>query len=270
MIKLQFLILFIVFIHAVPKFIDFFESQIDGTFEDKCNKYDEISLNTEDKCIERNSFLPKEEYGSKCCFFTLKQDPIISYKSRYGENWKKIVALNNGYDLNISEEEIRKKLKEFATLKSFCRYIIKDLNITSLYIFSKTSIDGIVEYDCGERQKIFNISEFHPTSIEGIVDKQLIDSLFTFTEKDCLKNGAKLSSDEYQICWCEKISLSSETKEKTCIPYRIGTFQERLKKEMNQSRKEYRKIENKCTCENNKSKTTKGSYNSVTGEIKVE
>ena len=30
------------------------------------------------------------------------------------------------------------------------------------------------------------------------------------------------------------------------------------------------KVENKCTCSNNKSKTTKGSYNTVTGEVKVE
>ena len=30
------------------------------------------------------------------------------------------------------------------------------------------------------------------------------------------------------------------------------------------------KYENKCTCSNNKSKTSKGSYNSDTGEVKVE
>ena len=30
------------------------------------------------------------------------------------------------------------------------------------------------------------------------------------------------------------------------------------------------KFENKCTCSNNKNKITKGSYNSETGEIKVE
>ena len=30
------------------------------------------------------------------------------------------------------------------------------------------------------------------------------------------------------------------------------------------------KYENKCTCSSNKGKTTKGSFNSVTGEVKVE
>ena len=57
---------------------------------------------------------------------------------------------------------------------------------------------------------------------------------------------------------------------KNCVPYRISNFQERLKKEMNVAQKNNIKIENKCTCSSNKRKTTKGSYNSVTGEVKVE
>ena len=38
---------------------------------------------------------------------------------------------------------------------------------------------------------------------------------------------------------------------------------------MNEIKKINRKEEFKCTCSNNKSKTTYGSYNSVTGYIKV-
>ena len=39
---------------------------------------------------------------------------------------------------------------------------------------------------------------------------------------------------------------------------------------MNLFQKDNSKVENKCTCSNSKSKTNKGSYNSVTGELKVE
>ena len=146
---------------------------------------------------------------------------------------------------------------------------MKDSNNTLLYGSSLTTIDGIVKYDCGEGQKIFNKTEFHPTSKEDILDKH--SYVLSFTEKDCLKSGAKLSDDNYQICWCEIIFLSSEEiKIKNCLPYRISNFQERLTKEMNFNQKYNEKVENKCTCSNNKSKTTKGSYNTVTGEVKVE
>jgi len=39
---------------------------------------------------------------------------------------------------------------------------------------------------------------------------------------------------------------------------------------MNISKKGNMKIEYKCTCLNNKGKTMKGRYNSITGEVKVE
>ena len=92
-----------------------------------------------------------------------------------------------------------------------CQYVMKGSNNILLYEASLTTIDGIVKYDCGEGQKIFNKKEFHPTNKEEILDKQLIDSFsLSFTEKDCLKSGTKLSDDNYQICWCEKVLLSSE------------------------------------------------------------
>jgi len=149
---------------------------------------------------------------------------------------------------------------------------MKGSNSTFLYGFSMPTIDGIVKYDCGEGEKIFNKKEFHPANKEEILEIQLIESfLLSFTEKDCLKSGTKLSDDNYQACWCEIVQLSSTgNTQKNCLPYRISTFQERLKKEMNKAQKYNAKLENKCTCSNNKSKTTKGSYNSATGEVKVE
>ena len=247
---------------------------IDGLDVNKCTKSNDkpLIIETSAQCAERNAFLPKEDDGSKCCFFSAKIDPIFSYKKLYGENWKKIISLSKGYDLNISEEEIRKKLTENIKERNNCQYFMKDSNITLLYGASLNTIDGIVKYDCGEGQKIFNKAEFHPTSKEEILDKQMIDSfVLSFTEKDCLKRGTKLSDDNYQICWCENIFLSSkEINNKNCFPYRISNFKERLTKEMIFAQKDNEKVEIKCTCSNNKSKTTKGSYNTVTGEVKVE
>ena len=274
MLKFKFLIIFIFFIQVAPNIIDLLENEVDGLYENKCTKSNNKTLNIETaaQCIERKSFLPKEDNGSKCCFLSGKMDELFIYKKNYGENWKKIIAQSKGYDLNISEEEIRKKLSENIREGKNCQYITKGFNTTFLYMFSMPTIDGIVKYDCGEGEKIFNRKEFHPTSQEEIIDKQLIEFiLLSFTEKDCLKSGTKLSDDKYQICQCEKISLSSTRfNGKNCVPYRISNFQERLKKEMNVAQKNNIKIENKCTCSSNKRKTTKGSYNSVTGEVKVE
>jgi len=59
-----------------------------------------------------------------------------------------------------------------------CQYPMNISNFTLLYVVCVTTIDGIVKYDCGEGQKIFNGNEFHPKSKEEIIDKELIDSFF--------------------------------------------------------------------------------------------
>jgi len=91
-----------------------------------------------------------------------------------------------------------------------CQYIKKGPNSIILYGTSLNTIDGIIKYDCGEGQKVFNGKEFHPTNKEEILDKQVIDLfLLSYTEKDCLKKGKKFSDDDYQLCWCEEIKLSA-------------------------------------------------------------
>ena len=274
MLKLRFLILFIFFNQVIPNFLDYLEKQVDGLLENKCTEEDGKSLIIDNtgQCIERNSFLPKDDIGSKCCSFNGKIDSLIPFKKLYGENWKKIIVKEYGYDPNISEEEIRKKFSENTNEKTNCKYIAKNSNITMLYTFSVSTIDGIVEYDCGEGQKIFNRSQYHPANKEEILDQQLIDSFFlSFTEKDCLKRGAKLAEDDYQICWCETLNFSSGGNNvNVCLPYRASTFQERLKKQLDDTKKDNGKEDTKCTCSNNKNKIIIGRYNTVTGEIKFE
>jgi len=155
MLKLKFLIFFIVFIQVVPTYIDILEAKI---FEDitdkKCSVHNGKFMRKENtaQCIERNPFLAKEDNGSKCCILIGNPDPIVGLKKIYGENWKKIYAQKNGYDLNISEEEVRKKLKETMKMNT-CQYFMKDQEYISLYEASLSTIDGIIKYDCGEGSK---------------------------------------------------------------------------------------------------------------------
>jgi len=271
MFKLKFLILFIIFIQVVPNFIDYLEKDLDGLAENKCIKLNDKRIDTAAQCVERNSILPKDDIGSKCCFISGNIDSVVILKKAYGENWKKIICQMNGLDLNISEEELREKLKGKMNVSNNCEYVMKGSNSSMIYGFSLTTIDGIVNYDCGEGHKIFNRKEYNPKKKEEIIDKQLVESFFiSYTEKDCLKRGKKLPDNDYQICWCETINLSfGGFNEKTCIPYRSSTFQERLKKQMNRAKNENKREEFKCSC-SSKSKTIKGSYNSVTGEVKIE
>jgi len=108
-----------------------------------------------------------------------------------------------GYDLNISEEEIRKKFSKNAIKSNECHYTRKGSNTSALYLFSMFSINSKVIYDCGEGKKIFNRRKYHPKSKEEIIDKELIDAYFlSLSERDCLKRGTKLSDDNYKLYWC--------------------------------------------------------------------
>ena len=91
MFKLKFLILFIFVFQVVPNIIEFMEKELDGSTENKCTKNIDNYLNKESEaqCVERNSFLPNEADDYKCCFFSLKIDPILPLKKSIGENWKK-------------------------------------------------------------------------------------------------------------------------------------------------------------------------------------
>ena len=271
MLKLKFLFLFIFFIQVAPNLLNIENNDLISSEQIKCiDIMSQISgTDSADKCVARSSLLSKGHNGT-CCFYSFKIDPIVEYKKKYRENWKKIVAQSKGYDLNISEEEIRKKLSENAKEQSICLLTMKGSHLGYLVLYSLTAIDNIVKYDIGQGQKIFNIKEFHPSNKNEIAIKELIEARFIYNEKECLKKGTKLSTDDAHICWCEKIPLSAgEVNEKICLGYTTSTFKEQLKKEMDEIKKEGKKVEYKCTCSNNKSKTIKGSFNSVTGDIKV-
>jgi len=271
--KLKFLILFIFFVQAVPNILDVFQSNLYISETKKCSEIINVSSKDELKgvCISRTSKLLKGNNDSKCCFYTIRLDPVLDYKEQYGDNWKKIAAQKYGYDLNISVEEIRKRLMLTLKRVSFCDISTKSSKNSLLYFKAHSSIDGIVRYDCGEGEKAFNKKDFHPQNKDEMMDKELIDSsLSSFSMKECLKKGTKLSSEDYQLCWCERIPLSfNGNKYSDCIAFKTSNFQGALKIRMNEMKKLNMKEEYKCTCSNNKSKTIYGRYNSITGYVKV-
>lgn len=276
--ELKYLILFIIFIKAAPTIYDhYFTGQLSQEDAYKCLNKDFPKKNeTTAECVGKTALIqPKGEYEPKCCQISSIRDPISFYKEKYRENWKKIVSQNYGYDLNISEDELRKKLiknpKEVGSIGPQCYFTNNIVRNVILYQISSASLNGEVKYDCGEGEKIFKKKDYHPTNIDDIIDKEMIDSNFEYTEKNCLKRGKKFSGDDYQACWCERIPLSTkDISDKRCIPFKISNFEERLKYDMNVAKKANIKIELKCTCINNKEKTIKARYNSVTGEVKVE
>lgn len=273
MLRLKFLIFFIIFIQAAPTILDhYLNGQLSELDASKCLSQNRTKKETTAECIAKSSLIqPKGEYDPRCCKITFISDPVAFLKEKYKENWKKIISQQNGYDLNISEEELRKKLGLNAQENSQCQFTNNIVLKPQLYMASLFSLDGVIKYDCGEGEKKFNKKDYHPTNKDEIIDKEMIDFSLEKTEKNCLKKGQKFSDDDYQMCWCEKIPLSAtDSRDKGCIPFKISTFEDRLKKEMNISKKGNMKIEYKCTCLNNKGKTMKGRYNSLTGEVKVE
>jgi len=72
------------------------------------------------------------------------------------------------------------------------------------------------------------------------------------------------------LLYCFIWTIGNGFDDRSCISYRNRNFKERLIIEMNKENKSNSKYEKKCICSNNKNKITKGRYNSVTKETKVE
>ena len=134
-------------------------------------------------------------------------------------------------------------------------------------------INGEVKYDCGTGEVIFSAKDYKPTDEDELIDKDYIDCYTEFTEKSCNKRSLKLSSDDSQCCWCEKVSLKGEENEenrKECTSFRISKMKELLQKQLKYVQDQDEKFEYKCDCYNRKGNNIKASYNTVTGDILIQ
>lgn len=73
--------------------------------------------------------------------------------------------------LNISDEELRKKLDLKAKENSQCQFTKNIIMRPLFYFTSMFSLDEIVKYDCAKRQKISNKKDYHPKNKYEILDK---------------------------------------------------------------------------------------------------
>ena len=235
------------------------------------SKDDNINV---DECVKISSSLQLTGINDgQCCKISASMDTLLQYKINYGENWKKRIIEILKLDENITEEELRNKYF-LPKDRNLCAIMIKSIFNFQLYQQSSLSVDGSAKFDCGEGEKIFKSKEYYPTDKDEIFDKDMIDCGLEFSEKNCNKRGIRLSSDDAQCCWCEKIALSQDEflsdNNKRCFGYRIRDFKESLIYELNSAKERNSKFEFKCECYNNIGKTIKGSYNTVTGEVLVE
>ena len=103
-----------------------------------------------------------------------------------------------------------------------------------------------------------------------------MDCLSERTEKSCNKRSIKLSSDDSQCCWYDKIYFSEyEDREEntlnTCNSFIISDMKKLLKKELDDDyKKREERVEMKCKCYNRKRNIIEASYNTVTGDILIQ
>ena len=271
-LSFTFILQLILFIQIHSSIMEKLDAQLIEAEGAKCEQANHQNINV-DECVKISPSLQLTGINEgQCCKISLNSDILFSYKLNFGEDWRKKLAELYNIDENITEEELREKYF-LPQEMNMCQIMIKSVSNFLLYQFSLLSTDGLVKYDCGEGEKTFNLKEYHPTDEDEIFDKDMADCQTEISEKNCQKKGMRVSSNDAQCCWCEKIPLSQETlpfKTKGCNGYGITNFKEHLTKDLNINKARNLKFEQKCECYNKSGKTNKGSFNTVTGEVLIE
>ena len=203
---------------------------------------------------------------------SLSIDTFLNFKKMYNENWKK--KLIKEFDLNedITEEEIRNKYLPSKD-QDFCFFLLDSFKDVFLYQLASMDINREVKYDCGTGEVIFSAKDYNPTDEDELINKDYFYCSHEFTEKSCNKRSMKLSSDDSQCCWCEKVYLQGEEKEenrKECRGLRISKMKELLQKQLKYVKDQDEKFEYKYDCYNRKGNNIKAGYNTVTDEILIQ
>ena len=215
------------------------------------------------------SFEAGGDYKSECCKIIANWDILHSYKVQYHENWKKMVCQLFRVDESISEEELRNVVYS-NQLKNQCEiYQIKSKS-TTLYSDSLLTIDGKIQYNCGDGENTFYSEDFHPVSDVEILAKDIIDCNVQYLEKSCYKQGNKNSSGLSQCCWCETKYLTQElssANSQVCIGFNTDLFKESITNMKNVYDNSNLKLEYSCKCENKNGVKLSASFNTVNGDL---
>ena len=215
------------------------------------------------------SFEAGGDYKSECCRVTANWDILHSYKVQYHENWKKMVCQLFGVDESISEEELRNVVYS-NKVNNQCEILRIKNKLIDLYQHSLLTIDGKIQYNCGDGENTFYSENFHPVSDVEILAKDIIDCNAQYLEKSCYKQGNKNSSGLSQCCWCETKYLTQQFSipdSQVCTGFNTDLFKESITNIKNAYDNSNLKLEYSCKCENKNGVKLSASFNTVNGDL---
>ena len=225
-------------------------------------------------CINTSSTLEyKEEYGSQCCKLTFTKDVIVNFKKKFGENYKEV--LMQFFNANKTQiEEYLKLIISDVKEETRCDLLPKKYQNTFLYDFSFEALNGTIKYDCGDGVKTFIVKNYCPITEDERVHKDFVDCGKETEEKKCYKAASKLSSQNSQCCWCQRIPFNSQYHFRDpyeCKGYSINEIEQEMNTYTQINAIQYRQnFTLSCNCLNKKGKLIKSSSNSITGQTTIE
>jgi hypothetical protein len=244
----------------------------------KCNQpnYNPLQISTE-ACTSINPLLESTgSYKGKCCRVTANMDPLVPMKIAYHENWKKTTCQLYGVDESISDDELR-KLVYGNKPKDQCQLLL-DYGLTrttSLYASALLTEDKKVQYNCGDGEQTFYLSDFVPKNELEALSKDIYDcnnSNENYLKKNCYKQGNKLMSDIGQCCWCETNLLGqglSASSTKACTGFNSNTFRETLNSMRNSHMNSGLKMNFNCRCTNKRGETITASFDTISSDVVI-
>ena len=157
----------------------------------------------------------------------------------------------------------------------FCTHFINtEINI-QLYSLSLETIDGNINYNCGDGEQYFNYKTFLPSNDYEKKAKDRLDCGNEFDEISCYKRASKLKTNDAQCCWCERTILSREGDltglyNSSCYGYPIDGLNNTLKTDIENQQKKGSRNRLICSCLDKNGKTTNFITNSMTDEVIIE
>ena len=244
----------------------------------KCNQpnYNPLQIST-DTCTSINPLLESTgNYKGQCCRVTANWDPLIPMKTAYHENWKKTACQLYGVDESISDDEL-KKLVYANKPKNQCQHLL-DYGLTRTTFLYSTALlteDKKVQYNCGDGEHTFYLSDFVPKNELEALSKDILDcgnSNENYIEKNCNKQGNKLMSDIGLCCWSETTYLGEQMNTlstKSCTGYNSETFRETLNGIRNNFMNSGLKMSFKYRCTNKRGETINASFDTISSDVVI-
>ena len=237
-----------------------------------------ISLNKEailstssNKCSSINSSLKLKE--DRCCKLTINIDVLQQLKNNFPENWRIKYSQLYGFDENLSEDEIREKYvknrKESACIlmtgdEEFRNFILHDS--------SKLSINGKINYDCGDGEKIYKTKEYIPKQHKFKILYDSRECIGKTNETDCHNSASKFLTDDVLACWntinyYDKKNIGFSAEER-CIAYSAKEYKSEFTRKFKNYKLLRNIIEETWKCVDRNGKRIQIYMNTKTGKIK--